>query len=138
MKQLLQSIQQQLQTAAPVLKYVNRDWGQMNLERPPVKYPCALLNIQQVEINPLKTGPGSSFRLRLTVSVTVVTQRQTGNPSTRNEWLILDAVHQVMDALVFTDDDTFTPLVPAGIETLGIDASHESIQLTFTATKSWI
>ncbi|MDR0829851.1 MAG: hypothetical protein LBN95_07050 [Prevotellaceae bacterium] len=48
MKELLQALQARLATVEH-LRYIDSDWGQMNLEQPPVKYPAALIDIQSAE-----------------------------------------------------------------------------------------
>lgn len=47
MKQLLSSVLTQIQETVPALKYVDENWGQLDYygERPPVKFPCALVDI---------------------------------------------------------------------------------------------
>jgi hypothetical protein len=47
MKNLIRAIQNKLQTDVECLKYIDQDWGQMDFyERPPVKFPCALIDVQ--------------------------------------------------------------------------------------------
>jgi hypothetical protein len=47
MKQIIQDIQDRLTQKVLALKYVDQDWGQMDFfSNPPVKYPCALIDIQ--------------------------------------------------------------------------------------------
>jgi hypothetical protein len=48
MKDLLQALQERL-SAVEYLRYIDSDWGQMNLEQPPVKYPAALIDIQSAD-----------------------------------------------------------------------------------------
>jgi hypothetical protein len=138
MKQLLQSIQTRLQTAAPLLKHIDRDWGQMFLERPPVRYPCALLSIAQVEVSQWKSAaitPG--HRLRVTVTVAIVTQRITGSSAAsthkNDTWLIYDAAGQVINTLT-TLAAGFTPLTLATIDPNTINTNYETLQLTFVTT----
>lgn len=50
MKELIQQIQNRLTANVPALKYVDQDWGQMDFYAPPpVKFPCALIDIQTVQ-----------------------------------------------------------------------------------------
>ncbi len=44
MKQYITALRNQLATIAS-LKHIDTDWGQLNLEQPPVQYPCALLTV---------------------------------------------------------------------------------------------
>lgn len=50
MKEIIQQIQNRLTKNVPELKYVDQDWGQMDFyPNPPVKFPCALIDIQSVQ-----------------------------------------------------------------------------------------
>lgn len=48
MDNIIQSFQTQLMLHVPALKEVDEDWGQCDFytDRPPVKFPCALIDIQ--------------------------------------------------------------------------------------------
>lgn len=49
MKQLIIDIQNRL-ASLPELKYIDIDWGQIDYyDQPPVKYPCALIEIRQAD-----------------------------------------------------------------------------------------
>jgi hypothetical protein len=50
MEHIIEKISKKLTSEVPELKYVDQDWGQMDFySRPPVKFPCALLDIQSAE-----------------------------------------------------------------------------------------
>ena len=50
MKQVIQNMHDKLVREVPVLKFVDQDWGQMDFfPNPPVKFPCALIDIQSVQ-----------------------------------------------------------------------------------------
>lgn len=50
MKELIQQIQNRLTAQVPALKYIDQDWGQMDFyPNPPVKFSCALIDIQSVQ-----------------------------------------------------------------------------------------
>ena len=46
---LLNAISAKLQSDVPALKYADRDWGQMALHSPAVKYPACLVDIARAE-----------------------------------------------------------------------------------------
>jgi hypothetical protein len=49
MKHLIDNIREKLGNEVSALKYIDQDWGQMDyFNPPPVKFPCALLDIQSV------------------------------------------------------------------------------------------
>lgn len=50
MDKLIEAIQARLEVKIPELKYIDEDWGQMDFyENPPVKYPCALIEVQDAD-----------------------------------------------------------------------------------------
>ena len=46
MKDLFKAVTARLETTVPALKWIDEDKGQLNFERPPVQFPCALIDIQ--------------------------------------------------------------------------------------------
>ena len=48
MKQIFLAIQQQLLTV-PALKHIDKNWNQLNYEQPPVRWPCALIDIANAD-----------------------------------------------------------------------------------------
>ncbi|WP_108821063.1 hypothetical protein [Dysgonomonas sp. Marseille-P4361] len=50
MDRLIEAIQDRLEAQVPELQYIDDDWGQMDdYAQPPVKYPCALIEVQDAE-----------------------------------------------------------------------------------------
>ena len=43
-KTILLAVQQRLAERVPELAYIDKNWGQLDYEAPPVKWPCALLD----------------------------------------------------------------------------------------------
>lgn len=56
MKNIILSIQQQLAGNIPQLRYIDEDWGQLSYEQPPVQFPCALIDIANVDYSQLGEG----------------------------------------------------------------------------------
>lgn len=67
-KEILLNVQERLGTAVPGLEYIDKDWGQLSYEKPAVKYPCALLDVKN--INYSQEGRGRQMAdTQLTVTV---------------------------------------------------------------------
>ena len=47
-KTILLAVQQRLADQVPELAYIDKNWGQLDYEAPPVKWPCALLDIDEI------------------------------------------------------------------------------------------
>ena len=67
MKQILLSIQQRL-TELTGLRYIDRDWGQLQYEQPPVQFPCALIDVANIDFT--QQGRGAQLG-EATVTVTI-------------------------------------------------------------------
>lgn len=73
---IIKDIVEALADALPQLKYVDKDWGQLNLEQPAVGWPCALADIEAVEYSDL----GCGWQLAsATIEVTVANKRTTSS-----------------------------------------------------------
>ena len=48
MKQIFLSIQNKLSEIS-TLKYIDKDWGQLQYDNPPVKSPCALIDLLNID-----------------------------------------------------------------------------------------
>ena len=50
---IITDIQDMLSSELPGVKYIDKDWGQLYMEQPPVGWPCVLIDIEAVEIQDL-------------------------------------------------------------------------------------
>jgi hypothetical protein len=104
MKTILQDIQNRLSAEIPTLKYIDEDWGQLDyfMPAPPVKFPCALININNV----VYSNQGALIQQGLaTITITVCDVKLT-NTSTQapimqkqNAWKVYDTINSVVKAL---------------------------------------
>ncbi len=49
METIIKSIEEKLRAQVPELKWIDQDFGQLELENPPVNFPCALIDVQEVD-----------------------------------------------------------------------------------------
>ncbi len=56
MKEIIEAIQQELAANVEGLRYIDRDWGQLKYDQPPVKFPCALIEFKSVEYSEILNG----------------------------------------------------------------------------------
>ena len=136
MKTIILSIQCRLTDKVPRLKYIDRDWGQLLLENAPVKWPCALINLQSVEYKTVKNGEQHA---QATFVITVCNGRTipTSSRSPRKEdaYLIFELIRDIHDALkMFTNGDAFSPLMRTALEKCIIDASVESYNIYYSTS----
>lgn len=60
------------------VKYIDKDWGQLSMEQPPVGWPCVLIDIEEVQIRPLNDGNEQATAI---VVLTVANKRTTSSSS---------------------------------------------------------
>lgn len=49
MKQIFLSIQDYLAEQVTNLKYIDKNWGQLNIPQPPVQWPCCLIDVASID-----------------------------------------------------------------------------------------
>ena len=117
MKQVIQNIQDRLTQAVPALKYVDQDWGQMDLySNPPVKYPCALIDIQSAQY----TNDGN-FIQQGTATVVIrlfdlkLSNSSQGAPANQKEnakkiWQLIEDVNKALHGQNFLQEGYGLPM----------------------------
>lgn len=94
---IIKDIQDMLSHELPNVKYIDKDWGQLGMEQPPVGWPCILIDIEQVEIRPLNDG---NEHAKATVVLTVANKRT--NSSSAHAPRV--AKEKSMETIDLTDD----------------------------------
>ena len=108
MKTLLEKIQQKVSEIAE-LKHIDENWGQLDYYSPnmPVQYPCALIDVQQVQFTnlgkditkkPLQRQIGT-VQIKITVANMRFTNSSMQAPRRQKEevwviWGIIEKIHQ--------------------------------------------
>jgi hypothetical protein len=113
MKNILQNIQNRLSEVIE-LKYIDEDWGQLNMYQPPVKWPCCLIDISDVNYSNLGKHPsfggvggGSQNRQlgRATIKITLANLKLTNTsmqaPQIQKDqawaiWGLVQKIHEKM------------------------------------------
>ena len=60
MKQIFLSIQNRL-AEIEELSYIDKDWGQLQYEQPPVQWPCALIDVANIDYTQQVLRLGARF-----------------------------------------------------------------------------
>lgn len=113
MKTLLEKIQQKISEIAE-LKHIDENWGQLDYYSPnmPVQYPCALIDVQQVQFTnlgkditkkPLQRQIGT-VQIKITVANMRLTNSSMQAPRRQKEevwaiWGIIEKIHQQLHGI---------------------------------------
>jgi hypothetical protein len=129
MKKLLLSIQTQLAAEVQELQYIDKDWGQLAYETPPVKYPCALIDVSNVEYTQFSAV--KEQRAKATVEIIIVNRNLTpssaASPRRADAYKTCEIIEHINNALQrFCDaEKSFTPLVRTSLVKQHVDTSAE-------------
>lgn len=118
MKQVFIDIEQRLEQI-PSLRYISEDWGQLNFEKPPVKYPCALIDLGEAEYS--QTGNHAQMAeaiARITIADIQYQGIHPGAPGANREraFEIFDLIDAVNHALHGQGGENYTRLCRQSIK----------------------
>lgn len=134
MKSIFLSIQNKLATINTI-NYIDKDWGQLQYEQPPVQWPAVLLDVEQV--NYTQMGRGAQ-RADADITVTVANinlQRSSAAVAAAkraNAYAtidLLDEIHQHLQ--LFSANGMFTPLMRVQLRKTFINDNYEVYTMTY-------
>lgn len=117
MKLIIQNIQTKLTNEVPELKYVDQDWGQMDFyPNPPVKFPCALIDVQSVQYSNVGNFVQKAtalvvirlFDMRLSNSSNAAPETQKKNA--QKIWQLLENVNKALHGQNFLQQGYGLPI----------------------------
>lgn len=131
MKELMLAVQEQL-SAVSGLKHVDKDWGQLRYEQQPVKYPCALIDLEQVGFSQL----GKGYQLAdVSITVTIANQRlvptSSKAPGKHDGYSTIELIEATHYALQLYYKQGFAPLVRTNLRKVYIDNTFEVYAITY-------
>jgi len=75
---IIKDLMEMLEESLPQVKYIDKDWGQLDFEQPPVGWPCILLDIEEVDPRQLNDGNEQDAAI---VVLTVANKRTNSSSS---------------------------------------------------------
>lgn len=138
MKQIFIDIQNRLKDRAPSLQYIDKNWGQLNMPQPPVKWPCCLLDIEDIQFSELS---GTMRLATATLSLVLADQhstRSSGDAQHREDaYSILDTIEEVIEALEgYRVPETTQGLTRTQLRKSYTDKSYDVYALGYTT--AWV
>lgn len=111
---IIKDLQGMLSNALPQVKYIDKDWGQLDLEQPPVGWPCILIDFEEVDPKQLKGGNEKDTAI---IVLTVANRRTTSSsahaPRDAKEasYITIDLTDDVHDLVQgYSASEEYTPL----------------------------
>lgn len=100
---IIKDIVDALPLALSQLKYVDKDWGQLDVEKPAVGFPCALIDITRVDYTDLSAGwqlASGTFTVKVANQRTNSSSAHAPSTAKNNSYAALelcDAVHLALN-----------------------------------------
>lgn len=131
-QQILLDVQARLGQQVPDLAYVDKDWGQLKAELPAVKFPCALLDLNDIGFS--QTGSGGQVadaKITVTVAHLRLTSSSLAAPKKEEAYRVIGLLAQIHEALhIFTAGD-YAPLTRTRLRKVLADSSRECYEVTY-------
>lgn len=135
MKQIFLDIQQQLSTV-PALKHIDKNWNQLNYEQPPVKWPCALIDIANADYSQVaQLHQIAEADVEITIADLRFTNTSLRNPNREDGFdifTLLDDVHQALQGFRPTGAQQ---LVRTNLQKVEYGYNYEIYKMTYRT--SW-
>ena len=115
MKELLEQIMKRIQSQVPSLRWIDMNMGQMDTENPPVDYPCALVDITNVDWTTMMNGGQQRGKATVEVELYFVVRQPTNTSAPEHirsqAMVFFDIVQEVNRALHGFRGENFSPMV---------------------------
>lgn len=135
MKNIFLDIQNKLSNITE-LKYIDKNWGQLLYEQPPVKFPCALLDIANVNYTQLgqlaQTAMGD---IEITVANLQLSPSSHKSLQRNNAYAIMDIMDKIHQDLHGWATSNFIPLIRTSLQKVEVSKSYEIYKITYNT--SW-
>lgn len=117
MKHIFLSIQDRL-SEIPGLQHIDKDWGQLQYEQPPVKWPCALLDVANADFKQMGRGfQQADADITVTVANLNLVRSSSKAPMRGHAYATIDLLDEIHQALqLFSDGQHFSPMMRTNLQ----------------------
>lgn len=131
MKNIFLSIQEQLKEI-PALKHIDKNWGQLLHEQPPVKFPCALLDVANVEYSQLgNLAQTANGIIEITVANLRLTNSSGKAPRKEDAYAVFDIIEEIHQLLHGWSNGEIQPLIRINVQKLDAAYCYEIYKVSF-------
>ncbi len=134
MKEIFLQIQTRLSEIAG-LRYINKDLRQLYSENPPVKWPCALIDIASIEYKQMgQLAQQAEADIEITVANLQLTNPNLKNPNKEEAYTaieLLDEIHQSLHGWCGTG---FSPLIRTQLQKVDVGYNYEVYRMIYRTT----
>ncbi|MCM1302246.1 MAG: hypothetical protein NC250_01270 [Alistipes senegalensis] len=129
---LLLSVRTRLGESVSELEYIDKDWGQLSCEVPSVKWPCALLDVENVDYT--QEGGGRQLadtQIVITVADLRLASASSPDPNDESAYGMLELLEKIHRSLHLFTAGGYAPLFRTNLKKIKGDHSYECYRLTY-------
>jgi hypothetical protein len=131
MKNIFLSIQEKLGEISE-LKHIDKNWGQLLYEQPPVKFPCALLDIASIEYSQLgNLAQKANGIIEITIANLRLTNSSAKAPRKEEAYMIFEITEKIHQTLHGWSSGEFQRLVRINVQKLDAAYAYEIYKISF-------
>jgi hypothetical protein len=131
MKNIFLGIQAKL-AELPELKYIDKNWGQLLYELPPVKFPCALLDINAVDYSQLGAlAQNAAAVVEITIANFRMVSSSAKAPNKEEAYTVFDIIERIHQLLHGFSTGEFSPLIRTGLKKLDTARTDEIYSVNY-------
>lgn len=135
MKQIILDIQDKLVAEVEELKYVDKNWGQLEYDQPPVKFPCVLIDIENVNYTQIGAGcQQAEAIITITICGLQLVRSSALAPNRENSFETLDILDKIFQALQNFSPNNATPLMRTNQRKVLANSSYEVYVTSFATS----
>lgn len=118
-----------------LLRYVDKDWGQLNTETPAVHFPCVLVDIENVSYRHTSCGERADAEVVVTYANLRTVSSSATSPDIAVSYSGMDNLEAINDAITAIESDQHTALIRTGFSKVQAGTGYECYQMTYKV--SW-
>jgi len=132
-KEIMTAIQTRLKTQVAALKYIDKDWGQLDTEYPAVNWPCCLIDIESVDYDDGRAVQVANAVVVLTVANqrTAASSADARSAQVAEAYSTVDLVETIDTKLHLFTNGNFAPLVRRSFKRIAATTGYECYQVTY-------
>lgn len=131
LKEIMLHVQERLGTIGE-LSYIDKNWGQLSGDVGAVKYPCALIDIENVTYS--QQGKGlqmADVQITVTIANLRLTPSSSKAPNKAESYATIELIEQIHSVLQLYSDGDYAPLFRTNLRKMGADNTREAYQITY-------
>ena len=131
MKHIFLSLQEKL-AEIKELKHIDKNWEQLKYDQPPVKFPCALLDISSVNYSQLgNLAQTANGIIEITVANLQLTPSSEKAPRKENAYTVFEIIEKIHQLLHGWSNGEFQPLIRINLQKLDATKAYEIYKVSY-------